>query len=625
MNIARWWSSINLKMRLMVFMTLTVSLIMSGLTFWSLKSIQEDFVITNTHFCRDIGILLASNILDFVEVNDYQKIAIFAEKVYLNTSTIRYILFFDAHGNLSLGLPLYSDKVQSLLQLEAQNFVLGVPLVKYNTIFQNYIIDIIIPLNKNGKHLGSIDLGVNLNRTFDSYTKLIRDVSIATLVSIWLMVMIGFVFNILSINKPIEQLLLGMKNIASGNFSYRIDLLVGGKLGNLIFSFNEMAKRLDLYEKKNVNQIMLEKIKLETIVSTITDAAMLVDTELRLLFVNQRALKSFGWSNLDIIGKFIYHFLPLQVNQALLPILNSLVRANCLYDFNYQTQEICINFNYHSPKTFRFLLTTVVESENNVLTGITIIVQDISQEIKLNEAKNQFITTISHELRTPLANIGSFLETLLDYHNSLNLKQKIHFLSIAHNETKRLSQLVSDILNLARLESENTYLMHPVNLMYIINNAVKASKLIANYNHVQLIVEHDINIKYVWAHENSLLQVFINLISNSIKFTSIKGKILLRVYPITLSYIRKYKKNVNKYPQMVRIEIIDEGIGINKRNQKHIFDRFVRVENHIHTLEGTGLGLSIVKKILTQHNTKIILQSSVLVGTSLCFDLIKAD
>nr|YP_010903014.1 drug sensory protein A [Hypnea pseudomusciformis]WCH55068.1 drug sensory protein A [Hypnea pseudomusciformis] len=630
-HISEWWSNINLKTRVMVFMTLLISLVMSGLTFCSLTIIQEDSIITDTRFCQDLGTLFASNIIDFVETNNKQELASFVEKIYLNTSSIRYILLFHTDGNLFFSLPVYNNEVQSLLQLhrnlfqlETQNFFFGIPLVKYNSIFNDYIIDITIPLTKNGKNFGSLDLGINLNPILVSSSRLIRSVSMAIFVSIWLMVIIGIVFHMLTLTEPIKQLLLGIKNISSGNFNQRIDLSFDGELGDLIVGFNDMAECLESYEKKNVDKLMLEKLKLETVVSTIADGAILVDTELRVLFVNQIATKAFNWSNPDVIGQRIFFHLPSHVNEALLPILNSLIKSHYLQDMKYQTKEVCINLDYDLKKTFRFLLTTVLEHRSNVLTGIAIIVQDISREVQLNHAQNQFISNVSHELRTPLSSISSFLETLLDYDNILTIKQKVHFLKIANNETKRLSTLVNDVLNLSRLESVSSYVLKPVDIISIINDSINASYLIANYNNIEIIFEYDPRIKCVWAHENSLLQVFANLISNSIKFTPSNGSIVLRLHILTSSYINQGYMDIS-YQKSIRVEIIDEGIGIDKIDQKNIFQRFVRMENHVHILEGTGLGLSIVTDILSKHKTKIMLQSQPCVGTSLWFDLIKVD
>nr|QCI07303.1 Drug sensory protein A [Leiomenia cribrosa] len=632
--ISAWWLHINLSIRLMALTTLTVSLVMSSVTFWSLATIQQASIIADIRFCQDLGVLFSTNMLDLIEANNQKDLASFIEKIYLSTSSVRYILFLNVDGKLSFGLPVYTDKVQSLLQLnlnlfhlETRDFLFGIPLVKYNTIFDDNIIDIVIPLIKNGKNLGSLDIGINSNITFSS-SKLIRDITISIFVSIWLMFIIGAAFNALTITEPIKELLLGVKSIASGNFSQRIMLPFDGELGDLIFNFNEMAEKLESYEKQNIDKLMFEKRKLEKIVGSIDDGAILIDTELRFLFVNDIAIKAFNWSNLDLIGQSIFHFFPKHVNEALFPVLNSLVESSYLYNLTYKTEELSINFDYNSKKIFRFILTTVFDFNISSLTGITIISQDISRETKLINAKNHFIANVSHELRTPLCNIGSFLETLLDYHDNLSDNQKIHFLNVANNETKRLSALVNDILDLSQLESEYNYTLVKVHILDIIDNIVQASSLMASYNNIYLKVEFDPRIIDIWAHESSLFQVFANLISNAIKFTNVQGQIVIRVYLVNFNNYHKERYSnylEHKKIEVVRLEIIDEGIGLDIRDQKHVFDRFVRIENNIHLLEGTGLGLSIVKNILNKYNTDIILYSELLVGTSLWFDLLKAS
>lgn len=627
--ISKWWLDTSLKTHLMVLTTLLVSLIMSGLTFWALAIIQEDSIIADTRFCQDLCLLLASNLLFIIE-NNSKELPGFIEKIYLNTSNIRYILLFSEDRTLFFGLPVYTDRIyslfhlhQNLSQLEAQNFLFSIPLVKYNTIFHDDIIDIIIPLNGKGENFGSLNLGINCSAILTSSYQLIRNISVAIFVSVWLMFLIGMTFNACIFTGPIKQLLLGIKNIAAGNFNTRINVNVDGELGNLIISFNEMAARLESYEKKNVDHIMLEKMKLETIVSTIEDGTILVDTEFRFLFINQIAMKIFNWSNVDIIGKSIWNYFPLHINEALLPILNGFVQADNLNNFDCVTKELSINIDYDSPKVFHFLLTAVLDCNSHVLTSMAIIFRDISQIVKLNEAKNQFMANVSHELRTPLCNISSFLETLLDYHDNLKYYQKIRFLSIANSETKRLSALVNDILDLSKLESGFNYSLTHVDILSLINDIIQSYQLIASLNNIQLITEFDKSVKFVWAHSSSLSQVFANLLSNAIKFTSLQGQIILRIYVVNIVPI--YSNLISDSPYynyVVRIEIMDEGIGINRRDQKNIFDRFVRIENTIHSLKGTGLGLSIVKSILNKYNTDIFINSEPLVGTSLWFDLL---
>nr|YP_010728850.1 two component sensor kinase [Lithothamnion corallioides]WEA76977.1 two component sensor kinase [Lithothamnion corallioides] len=625
-RISQLWLNINLKTRLMSVTTLAVSLLMSSLTFWALTTIQKDSIYTDTRFCRDLSMLFTYNLVDLIDRNNYKELISFIENVYLSTSSIRYIQVFTSNGDLSISLPFYDSNFhdllqlyQNILQLKSQDYLFNIPIINYSIILHDSIINLTIPLIKNGKSLGILNLGINSNPSILSASRLIQDVSVAIFVSIWLMVIISAVFNALIITEPIKELLTGLENIASGNFSQKITSSFDGELGDLIISFNEMAERLESYEEKNVEQLTSEKAKLETLVATIADGAILLDTELRLLFVNQIAIKVFHWSNKDLIGTMIFQHLPLHVNEALLPILNGMVKSNCLDNNMPQAQEICIDLNYESLKTFRFLLATVLDQNNKLLRGLVITIQDITREAQLNEAKNRFVSNVSHELRTPLCNISSFLETLIDYNHKLSLKQKMQFLSVAHAETQRLNRLVNDVLDLSRLESEYNYILRPIQLINTVSSIIRASQIIACNKKIKIIFEISSHIESILAHESSLCQVLSNLISNSLKFTHLGGRIIIRVYPLFFPY--SYNTNQGMSFSIVRLEIIDEGIGIDKNFQHQIFDRFMRIENHVHTLEGTGLGLSIVKNIIEKHNSNISLYSEVGIGTSFWFDL----
>nr|YP_009565076.1 hypothetical protein [Gelidium galapagense]QBA96427.1 hypothetical protein [Gelidium galapagense] len=632
-SITKFWLKLNLTVRLMALATLTISLIMSSLTFWALTVVQKDSTVTDNRFCRDLGALFSANVIDLIYMNDQKGLVSFLEKVYLRTSSIKYIFVFYSNGNFFFGLPSYiystqSDSFISLYKnlpfLTMQDILFDAPLVKYNYIFKDQIIDIIVPLTKNGQKLGFLNIGINSNSSISSSFKLIRYVSIAIFISIWFMVIIGATFNALTMIEPINEILLGIKNITSGNFSQRINRLFVGELGDLIVNFNEMAEKLESYEKQNIDKLTSEKNKLETIVSTIADGAILLDADLRVIFINRIALKSLGCTNLDLVGKPLTSYLPIHVNESLLPLISDLQKVDNVKCTSSLTKELCIHFDYNYEKKFRFLLTSVLDKSSNLFTSIAIIIQDISREVQLNKAKNQFIGNVSHELRTPLCNIGAFLETLIDYNHSLTDKQKVQFLTIANNETKRLSILVNDILDLSRLESSYTMIFKFVYLPSLLNNIIKTFQLAVSNNNLDLILELDPYVNFVWAHEASLFQVLFNLIGNSIKFTVSGGSIVIRVFRVLTDNILQHNHNasaVYSSIDLIRIEVIDEGIGISKSDQRQVFERFVRIEDTIHTLQGTGLGLSIVKNILLKYSTRIVIYSEIYVGTSFWFDL----
>ena len=444
---------------------------------------------------------------------------------------------------------------------------------------------------------------------------------------------LGAVFNALNITKPIKELLTGVKNIAAGNFKQRIDLPFGGELGELIVNFNEMAERLERYEAQNIEELRAEKAKLETLVSTIADGAILLDTNLNLVLVNPTARRVFGWESKDVSGQNVITLLPAELTPQLSEPLHRLALAkeetasttsqtdgdntdSVTEEPKSQTPsatEFRLNLTQPTQRTVRILLTQVFDQYRQTVKGLAITVQDITREAELNEAKSQFISNVSHELRTPLFNIKSFIETLSEFGEDLSEVERKEFLETANHETDRLTRLVNDVLDLSRLESSKVYQFSSIHLGQLIEQILRNYQLSAKDKNLALKQEVEDNLPPVFAHYDLLLQVMNNLVGNALKFTENGGSIMIRAY-------QAFSEN-NTHTEVVRIEVSDTGIGIDAEDQEAIFDRFFRVENRVHTLEGTGLGLSIVKNIMAKHRSRIHLISEVGIGTTFWFDL----
>jgi two-component system, OmpR family, sensor histidine kinase NblS len=623
--IRRWWSEFTLQTKLMAAATLMVSLLMSGLTFWAVNSIQQDARVNDTRFGSDLGLLLAANVSPLVGDNDLTELARFTSRFYSSTSSVRYMLYADADGEIFFGIPFSQSEVQNSLTIrrrmqlpENYNANLDYPLVRQHLTPDGEVTDVFVPLNHNGKYLGVLAIGTNPNPTVVTSSHLTRDVTIAVFVSIWVMVILGAVFNALQITKPIKELLLGVKNIATGNFKQRIDLPFGGELGELILSFNEMAERLERYEEQNIEELTAEKAKLETLVSTIADGAVLLDTSMNVVLVNPTARHLFGWDhNAEVDGHNVLHYLPDPIRTALNQPLHEITRADASPETlrDREESEFCINIPEPTNRTVRILLNTVLDQSRESVKGIAITVQDITRETELNEAKSQFISNVSHELRTPLFNIKSFIETLHEYGEDLSEAERREFLDTANRETDRLTRLVNDVLDLSKLESNKRYHFEGVYLTQPIEQTLRTHQLNARDKGIELIQDIDPELPAVLGNYDLLLQVLNNLLGNSLKFTQAGGKVAIRAYALSP------QPNSHIPSTQVRVEISDTGIGIDPEDQNAIFDRFFRVENRVHTLEGTGLGLSIVRNIIAKHNSRIHLISEVGVGTTFWFDL----
>lgn len=579
----------------MAVATLVVSLLMSGLTFWAVNTIQQDARLNDTRFGRDLGLLLAANVAPLVGENNRTELARFSHRFYSSTSSIRYMLYADADGEIFFGIPFSESEVKTSLTLRrriqlpenyAENSEL--PMVRQHRTPDGEVTDVFVPLIQDGKYLGVLAIGINPNPTVVTSSGLTRDVTIAVFVSIWVMVVLGGVFNALTITKPIKELLLGVKNIAAGNFKQRIDLPLGGELGELILSFNDMAERLERYEEQNIEELTAEKAKLDTLVSTIADGAVLLDPNLRIVLVNPIARRIFGWENKPLIGDNILYNLPGSVAVALTRPLYQLTRGEVptltlansgdpepTYDADpnlhlsrergevgaYVDEQIDLdhsNVDLNHPEAFhhtrghthddregleyrltlsepinrtvRILLTTVYDSARENLKGIAMTIQDVTREAELNEAKSQFISNVSHELRTPLFNIKSFIETLHEFGDELSEAERREFLETANHETDRLTRLVNDVLDLSKLESNKRYHFNGVDLAQIIEQTLRTYQLNAKDKGINLIHAVDPQLPPVLGNYDLLLQVFTNLVGNALKFTEPGGTVLVRAY-----------------------------------------------------------------------------------------------
>ncbi|MCG5058478.1 MAG: HAMP domain-containing protein [Limnoraphis sp. WC205] len=696
--IANWWSEFTLQTRLMAGATLVVSLLMSGLTFWAVNTIQEDARLNDTRYGRDLGLLLAANVAPLVAENRRDEVARFSRQFYTSTSSVRYMLYADPDGDIFLGLPFSDSAVQNSLTLRRrmqlpENFIASVkggdftsiPMVRQHITPAGQVTDVFIPLMHEGQYWGILAIGINPNPTVVVSSNLTRDVTLAVFVSIWVMVILGAVFNALTITQPIKELLRGVQNITAGNFQQRVDLPFGGELGELIVSFNKMAERLESYEAQNIEELMAEKAKLETLVLTIADGAILLDAQLKIILVNPTAKRLFNWDGKSVLGENVIHHLPSPLLQEISQPLQKISDGNqeggefrcSLSEPTNRTLRILLNtvllhkapgldplcgscFNHvnktcHAPEYPRATECTFYQEDDHLkiedkyresLKGIAMTIQDITREVELNEAKSQFISNVSHELRTPLFNIKSFIETLHDYGEDLTEAERREFLETANHETDRLTRLVNDVLDLSRLESCRIYHFEAIDIAQPIEQTLRTYQLNARDKEIELSQEVEPDLPSVVGHYDLLLQVFANLVGNSLKFTEAGGRVIIRAYlldeepkfyskeaeeiekggwiispPPPRPFDEQIESEIPPQAQYVRIEVSDTGSGIAPEDQEAVFTRFYRVENRVHTLEGTGLGLSIVRNIMEKHHSQVHLISELGIGTTFWFDL----
>jgi two-component system sensor histidine kinase NblS len=631
--LARWWAEFSLQTKLLAVATLVVSLLMTGITFFSLNSIQQDARISDTRYARDLGLLLSANVTPLVAQGDDRELAAVAERFWQSSRSLRYIVFADADGVIYLGIPMGNGgegtppageqllsrrlELPADLQRRPDN-----PLIRQHLTPDGQVTDVFVPMVSGDRYLGVVALGINPNETLLVSSALTREVTVAVFVSIWVLVILGSVINALTIIRPVKELLRGVRSIAGGNFNTRIALPVGGELGELLEGFNTMASQLEVYKAANIEELRAEQVKQQSLIATMADGAVLLDAEGRIVLVNPTARRLFRWEARNLEGNEVIGELPDRLAMELAGALQNLISSE------RESTDVRCSFG-EPPRTLRIVLQSVRDASGEVLKGIAMTIQDLTREVELNAAQSRFISNVSHELRTPLFNIKSYVETLHDYNDQLSDEQKQEFLGIANAETDRLTRLVNDVLDLSRLESDRVWELEPFEVGPAIEQTLRTYRLNAGEKGVDLGFDADPQLPRVLGNWDLLLQVFDNLVGNALKFTPPGGALRLRAYPWPDQCVLDPDSRPGDNPNCaltsplprLRIEIADSGCGIDAADQERIFERFYRVENAVHTEAGTGLGLSIVRGILEKHGTQVRMASESGVGTTFWFDL----
>ncbi|NBP98122.1 MAG: HAMP domain-containing protein [Synechococcaceae bacterium WB6_3A_227] len=618
--IARWWQEFSLQTKLLAVATLVVSLLMTGLTFFSLNGIQKEARMGDTRYARDLGLLLASNVVPLAAEGHDRELARVTEEFWRTSRSLRYIFYADPEGVIYLGIPvskvdggndlLLSRRLElpADLQQRPQN-----PLIRQHLTPDGLVTDVFVPMLAGDRYLGVMALGVNPNEAVLASAALTRDVTVAVFVSIWVLVILGAVFNALTITRPVKELLKGVRAVAEGDFGTRIALPMGGELGELLNGFNNMATRLQAYDAANIEELTAAQVKQQSLIATMADGALLLDKEGNVVLSNPTARRLFRWEgrNLEYVDllKLLPDSLAMELQEPLEQMLSG-KRDNA--ELRCAMGE--------PARTLRLVLQAVRDGSGESLKGIAVTVQDLTREVELNAAQSRFISNVSHELRTPLFNIKSYVETLHDMWDQLNDDQRQEFLFTANAETDRLTRLVNDVLDLSRLESDRVWSFEPMELDTAIEQTLRSYRLNAQDKGVSLELDLSADLPRVRGNYDMMLQVFDNLVGNALKFTPPGGMVQLRAYPWPDTCPVQQSDNSSPLPR-IRVEIADSGSGIAEDDCHQVFERFFRVENAVHTEAGTGLGLSIVRGILDKHGTQAKIVSELGTGTTFWFDL----
>jgi len=254
--------------------------------------------------------------------------------------------------------------------------------------------------------------------------------------------------------------------------------------------------------------------------------------------------------------------------------------------------------------------SALVRNEAGETIGTAAIFNDITEIRNVDKMKTAFVSTVSHELRTPLTSIKGFISTLIqDTEGMYDEAIRHEFYNIIDTECDRLTRLITDLLNVSRIESGKSLqlnLKKGVNLHDLSERVVRAQKSYTTKH--QLNIKLDPVIPLIEADEDKIDQILTNLVNNAIKYSPKGGNVTVGGKMMS--------------PDLIQLGVSDEGMGIPKEQLGKMFQRFHRVDNRdTREIGGTGIGLFLVKNLVETHHGKIWIESEVGKGTTFFFTL----
>jgi len=385
--------------------------------------------------------------------------------------------------------------------------------------------------------------------------EIIMGIILTTFIIISIMI-IGFMSK--EITRPMYKLISNAKKVAEGEET-QIKVLkqeeVRTEIDELGNAFDKVTKGL----QENLNEVTRQKKQIETILLHMTDGIVAFDINGEILHINPAAIKLLEISNQEDTFDKIFNKFNKDINMEKMIYLENWTKTE---------QKINIKDKYVNMFFVPF------KDENDRPAGIMVLIQDVTEHVKLDNMRKEFIADVSHELKTPLTSIMGYAETLANAEYDKDLQEK--FLGVISSEAVRMTKLVSDLLTLSKHDDTNTKWEKTE---FDLGELVKKC-----HEHLQIEIEKKkqkvecfvtANVPPVYADKDGIERVILNILSNSIKYTGENGTI--KIY-VGFVYNDAY------------IKIIDNGIGIPEKDLSRIFERFYRVDKaRTRAMGGTGL------------------------------------
>ncbi|MEM8961367.1 MAG: ATP-binding protein [Acidobacteriota bacterium] len=396
------------------------------------------------------------------------------------------------------------------------------------------------------------------------------------------------------VTRPLLSMADAASSIAAGSYGRTVGLRLGvdDELGMLARSFNRMSQQL----RDTLETLTADRNKLTAILASMVEGVIAVDRSERIVHVNLVAARLLEVDPDEASGKPIWEVTRLRgIAETLTRAIESGAPVNRVERVPGRPDRV---LDMHAAP---------LRGATEATTGAVLVLEDITQLRVLETIRQDFVANVSHELKTPVTAISGMVEILLE-DPELEPTKRHRFLDRIRLQATRLSSLVTDLLSLARLESEEGVLhLELIDVRHSIFDCIRALQPTAEQKGVQIIGDLPEEPLWVIGDEEALRQAVSNLVDNAIKYSPQGNQVATRATWID---------------DRVRIEVIDQGFGIEPRHQERIFERFYRSDvARSREVGGTGLGLAIVKHICLAHDGQVSVDSTPGVGSVFTIDL----
>lgn len=388
-----------------------------------------------------------------------------------------------------------------------------------------------------------------------------------------------------TIFNPIIKAMKNAQKIANGESVELIEIPKNKKRKKKNKDMDSVIQIINLMTgemKQKLNEVNRQKREIEAILLHMNDGVIAFDENGNIMHINPAAKDLLEINTEKNFGEIFNRF-NTNINMEAIMYLD-----------NWDEQKINIG-----EKTLNVFLASY-KDENDLSSGIIAVIQDITEHVKLDNMRKEFVADVSHELKTPITSIMGYADTLQDGDYDKETQQK--FLSVISSESRRMADLVSDLLTLSRYDTKR--MKREVSEFDLGELAKKCQEKLEieierKEQNVECYVTADV--PPIRADKNGIERVILNVLSNAIKYTPEQGSI--KIY-VGFVYNDAY------------IKVIDNGIGIPREDLTRVFERFYRVDKaRSREMGGTGLGLSIAKEIIEQNKGSIDIKSEYGKGT----------